>query len=198
MDVSLGRLTFAGCPHSSIQGKDVFSDKEAIRLFNPRYVSSSYQYDNDGWDVFQCLDWLGGQFFQTGFQGCLDMFGYQELPLFWKVCISNIFLCFPFLVDENLRRMVKQGFTSSYLERLERGKKFKEQVFTRDRFRAVGDNTWADFLDGNMEVRGNKSEVLQCIGFQRVDSQPRIHIERNLVECHGGLLPYPDQCNVGT
>ena len=51
-DVCLGTLALFGCPTSSIKGKDVHSDREAARLFNPAYMKEN-TYDNVGWDLFQ-------------------------------------------------------------------------------------------------------------------------------------------------
>ena len=55
MDVSLSMPAFAGCPQSSIKGKDTFSDREAIKLFNPRYLKSS-NFDDPGWNILQLLE----------------------------------------------------------------------------------------------------------------------------------------------
>lgn len=39
-------LVMGGIPHSSVSGKDVHSDREACRVFNPFYLSSANQWDS--------------------------------------------------------------------------------------------------------------------------------------------------------
>ena len=52
MHVEMGTIAYAGCPNSSVRGKDLHSDKEACRLLNPGYFKQN-MWDSHGWSVFQ-------------------------------------------------------------------------------------------------------------------------------------------------
>lgn len=47
-------MAYLGCPHSSIRGKDVFSDKEAVRLMCPKHLDLQQpSFDDVGWHLLQ-------------------------------------------------------------------------------------------------------------------------------------------------
>ena len=54
MLVSLGPLVLGGCPHASIGGKDVHADKEAMKIFVPKWLSHPV-WDDFGINLLQQL-----------------------------------------------------------------------------------------------------------------------------------------------